>query len=73
MLDDMAWCRAPLPALPKTSPEVLRALIGEAKAQGMRAIVHAPNLEDAKAAIAGGATALAHGVLSRSTTRRSRR
>ncbi len=63
MLDDMAWCRAPLPALPKTSPEVLRALLEEAKAQGMRAIVHAPNLEDAKAAIAGGATALAHGVL----------
>ncbi|HKD20127.1 MAG TPA: amidohydrolase family protein [Thermoanaerobaculia bacterium] len=63
MLDDMAWCRAPLPALPKTSPEVLEALLHEAKAQGMRSIVHAPNLEDAKAAIAGGATALAHGVL----------
>ena len=63
MLDDMAWCRAPLPPLPKTSPEVLRALLAEARAQGMRAIVHAPNLEDAKAAIAGGATALAHGVL----------
>jgi imidazolonepropionase-like amidohydrolase len=29
----------------------------------MRAIVHAPNLEDAKAAIGAGATALAHGVL----------
>ena len=63
MLDDMAWCRAPLPALPKTSPEVLRALLGEAKALGLRTIVHAPNLEDAKAAVAGGATALAHGVL----------
>ena len=63
MLDDMAWCRAPLPALPKTSPEVLRALLDEAKTQGLRSIVHAPNLEDAKAAIAGGATALAHGVL----------
>ncbi len=63
MLDDMAWCRAPLPALPKTSPEVLRALLDEARAQGLRAIVHAPNLGDAKAAIEGGATALAHGVL----------
>ncbi len=63
MLDDMAWCRAPLPALPKTSPAVLRALLAEAEAQGMRSIVHAPNLEDAKAAIAGGATSLAHGVL----------
>lgn len=63
MLDDMAWCRAPLPALPKTTPAVLRALLAEAKALGMRSIVHAPNLEDAKAAVAGGATALAHGVL----------
>jgi imidazolonepropionase-like amidohydrolase len=63
MLDDMAWCRAPLPTLPKTSPQVLQALLDEAKAQGMRSIVHAPNLDDAKAAVAGGATALAHGVL----------
>jgi len=63
MLDDMAWCRAPLPALPKTSPAVLRALLDEAKAQGMRSIVHAPNLDDARAAVAGGASALAHGVL----------
>src|SRR5262249_38774774 len=63
MLDDMAWCRAPKPQLPKVSRPVLEALIGEARAQGMRAIVHAPNLEDAKAAIAAGATALAHGVL----------
>jgi imidazolonepropionase-like amidohydrolase len=63
MLDDMAWCRAPLPSLPKTSAAVLEALLHEARAQGMRSIVHAPNLDDAKAAIAGGATALAHGVL----------
>ena len=63
MLDDMAWCRAPLPSLPKTSSAVLAALLAEAKAQGMRSIVHAPNLDDAKAAITGGATALAHGVL----------
>jgi imidazolonepropionase-like amidohydrolase len=63
MLDDMAWCRAPKPALPRVPRPVFDALIGEARAQGMRAIVHAPNLEDAKAAIAAGATALAHGVL----------
>jgi len=63
MLDDMAWCRAPKPALPKVARPVLEALIGEAREQGMRAIVHAPNLDDAKAAIAAGATALAHGVL----------
>ena len=63
MLDDMAWCRSPKPALAKLPPEVAAALIAEARAQGLRAIVHAPNLDDARAAIAAGATALAHGVL----------
>jgi imidazolonepropionase-like amidohydrolase len=63
MLDDMAWCRAPRPALPKMSDAVARALIGEARQQGLRAIVHAPGLADARTAIAAGATALAHGVL----------
>jgi len=63
MLDDMAWCRAPMPPLPRMDPAVAAALIAEARAQGLRATVHAPNLEDAKAAIAAGATALAHGVL----------
>jgi imidazolonepropionase-like amidohydrolase len=63
MLDDMAWCRAPRPALAKMSPEVVGALIGEARAGGQQAIVHAPNLADARAAVAAGATALAHGVL----------
>jgi len=63
MLDDMAWCRAPRPTLAKVPRPVLEALVGEARAQGMRAIVHAPNLEDAKTAVAVGATALAHGVL----------
>jgi imidazolonepropionase-like amidohydrolase len=38
-------------------------LIGEARREGLRTIVHAPNLADAKEAIADGATALAHGVL----------
>jgi imidazolonepropionase-like amidohydrolase len=63
MLDDMAWCRAPRPALPRVSPEVAKALIEEARSSNLRASVHAPNLADAKEAIADGATALAHGVL----------
>jgi imidazolonepropionase-like amidohydrolase len=63
MLDDMAWCRAPKPSLPKLTPEVVGALIAEARASGLRAIVHAPGLADARTAIAAGATALAHGVL----------
>jgi imidazolonepropionase-like amidohydrolase len=63
MLDDMAWCRAPRPALPRLSPEIAKALIEEARSSGLRASVHAPNLADAKEAIADGATALAHGVL----------
>lgn len=63
MLDDMAWCRAPKPALPRNPPEVARALISEARKEGLRVSVHAPNLADAKEAIADGATALAHGVL----------
>ena len=63
MLDDMGWCRSPRPALAKPAPEVAAALIAEARALGLRAIVHAPNRDDARAAIAAGATALAHGVL----------
>jgi len=63
MLDDMGWCRDPLPRLPRMKPEVAAALIGEARRVGLPAIVHAPRLSDAREAIAGGATALAHGVL----------
>lgn len=63
MLDDMAWCRAPLPALPKVEPAVARAIVEEARRQNLRATVHAPGLADAGAAIAYRATALAHGVL----------
>ncbi|HEY6065901.1 MAG TPA: amidohydrolase family protein, partial [Thermoanaerobaculia bacterium] len=63
MLDDMGWCRDPKARLPRMRPEIAAALIAEARREGMRAIVHAPNLADAKEAIAGGATALAHGVL----------
>ena len=63
MLDDMVWCRGPKQTLPKMPPAVVDALIGEARAGGVRASVHAPNLADAKVAVAAGATALAHGVL----------
>jgi imidazolonepropionase-like amidohydrolase len=63
MLDDMAWCRAPKPALPRMKSEIARALVSEARKQGLRATVHAPGLPDAKEAVALGATALAHGVL----------
>ncbi|MGH9367827.1 MAG: amidohydrolase family protein, partial [Thermoanaerobaculia bacterium] len=65
MRDDMAWCRAPKPALPRMRPEVARALSSEARRLGMRAIVHAPNLAGAQSSVAEGATALAHGVLDR--------
>jgi imidazolonepropionase-like amidohydrolase len=63
MLDDMSWCRAPKPPLPRMKPEVAKALIAEARRAGLRATVHAPKLADAKEALAVGATALAHGVI----------
>jgi imidazolonepropionase-like amidohydrolase len=63
MLDDMAWCRAPKPPLPRMEAGIARALIEEARTQGLRASVHAPNWSDAKEAIEAGATALAHGIL----------
>jgi imidazolonepropionase-like amidohydrolase len=63
MLDDMSWCRAPKPALARVKADVAAALLGEARESGMRSSVHAPNLADAREAVADGATALAHGVL----------
>lgn len=63
MLDDMGWCRDPKPRLARMKPEIAKALIDEARREGLRVTVHAPNLSDAKEAIADGATALAHGVL----------
>lgn len=63
MLDDMSWCRAPRPPLARVTADVAAALLGEARQSGMRSSVHAPNLADAKEAVADGATALAHGVL----------
>lgn len=63
MLDDMAWCRDPKRRLARMTPPVAAALLSEAARLGLRSTVHAPALSDAKEAIAGGATALAHGVL----------
>jgi imidazolonepropionase-like amidohydrolase len=63
MLDDMSWCRAPKPTLARVKADVAAALLGEARESGMRSSVHAPNLADAREAVADGATALAHGVL----------
>ncbi|HZI67357.1 MAG TPA: amidohydrolase family protein [Thermoanaerobaculia bacterium] len=65
MLDDMGWCRDPTPRLPRMTPAVADAILSRSAALGMRASVHAPNLADARAAVAGGATLLAHGVLDR--------
>lgn len=63
MLDDMSWCRAPKPPLARMKADVAAALLGQARESGMRSSVHAPNLADAREAVAAGATALAHGVL----------
>ena len=63
MWDDMSWCRDPLPRLKKIDRAVAEALVDEARRRGLRSIVHAPELVDAKDAIAAGATALAHGVV----------
>lgn len=63
MLDDMAWCRDPKPRLPRMDAAVADALLSEAARAKLRATVHAPKLLDAREAISGGATALAHGVL----------
>jgi imidazolonepropionase-like amidohydrolase len=61
MFDDMAWCRPP--ALPRMRSDVAAALLDEAARQRLRASVHAPELPNAREAVAAGATALAHGVL----------
>lgn len=65
MLDDMGWCRDPKPRLPRMDAAVAAALLSEAARAKLRATVHAPRLTDAREAVAGGATALAHGVLER--------
>ncbi|MDA2925292.1 amidohydrolase family protein [Acidobacteria bacterium AH-259-L09] len=60
--DDMSWLRKePMPAL---QPEVMRAIIDEAHAQGLKAYVHAPILRFAKDALRAGADVLVHGIIS---------
>lgn len=63
MLDDMGWCRDPKPRLPRMAKPIAVMLLSEAAKLGLRVSVHAPNLADAKEAIAAGATVLAHGVI----------
>jgi imidazolonepropionase-like amidohydrolase len=63
MMDDMRWCRDPLPPLNLMDTLVARALIAEASRLGMTSEVHAPMRRMAAAALSDGATALVHGVL----------
>jgi imidazolonepropionase-like amidohydrolase len=63
MVDDMGWCRDPLPRLRKMDPAVMNALLDEAKKLRMLAEVHSPMLADATAAIAAGAPVLVHGIV----------
>jgi imidazolonepropionase-like amidohydrolase len=63
MDDDMGWCRDPLPRLPKIDADVRAALIRSARENGLRVAVHAPDLADARDAVADGATVLAHGIV----------
>ncbi len=63
MVDDMGWCRDPLPRLRKMDAGVMNALLDEAKKLRMAAEVHSPTAADAATAVTGGATALVHGVL----------
>jgi imidazolonepropionase-like amidohydrolase len=63
MVDDMGWCRDPLPRLKKMDPAVMAALLDEAKKLKILAEVHSPMLADAAAAVAGGALFLAHGIV----------
>ncbi|MXO96511.1 amidohydrolase family protein [Erythrobacter aquimaris] len=60
--DDMTafGMNPPLPQLPR---QILSAAIDEAHAHGLKAIVHAPELEDARAALEEGADALIHGII----------
>jgi imidazolonepropionase-like amidohydrolase len=65
MFDDMRWCRDPRPPLRRMPEAVAAALIEAAGKNRLRSIVHAPQLREARRAVALGAGALAHGVLGR--------
>jgi imidazolonepropionase-like amidohydrolase len=60
--DDMHWLRKEPMAV--MQPDVLRAIIDEAHAHGLKAYVHAPILQRAKEALRAGADGFVHGVLS---------
>jgi imidazolonepropionase-like amidohydrolase len=62
VFDDMSWLtKKPLVVL---QPDVMRAIIDEAHAQGLRAYVHAPILGFAKEALRAGADGFVHGIIS---------
>jgi imidazolonepropionase-like amidohydrolase len=50
------------PPVPVMRPEVMRAIIDEAHAQGLRAYVHAPTLRHAKEVLRAGADGLVHSI-----------
>lgn len=56
--------RAGRPTIPMMKPEVMRAIIDEAHKQGLKAYVHALNLNRAKEGLRAGADGLVHAVLS---------
>ena len=65
MVDDMGWCRDPLPRLAKMDTVVMNALLDEARKLNIVTEVHAPELADAASAVAGGANILVHGIVDR--------
>jgi imidazolonepropionase-like amidohydrolase len=60
--DDMSWLRKEPMAMMQA--DVLRAIVEEAHAQGLKAYVHAPILRFAKEALRAGADGFVHGILS---------
>jgi imidazolonepropionase-like amidohydrolase len=63
MYDSMGWCRDPLPRLERMDPGIMKALVGEAAAQGMMSEIHAPISGDAAEAQDAGVSAFLHGVI----------
>ncbi len=63
MYDSMRWCRDSLPPLKKMDPEVMKALLDEAKKQKLFTGVHAPVFNDAREALDAGASSFAHGII----------
>ncbi len=59
--DDLAW--ASKRTLPLMASDVLQAVVEEAHRQGLRAYVHAPQLQRAKEALRAGVDGLMHGII----------